>query len=184
MSNRYFIMTVIKSLCLVGVVASLTACASKTYQVTEYRLPHLNDSAEALCHVDQRPVFVGGSASKAGLLLQVSETRWHSARHHRWSTPLSHQLQRSAQRLLLADNCEGKLTIWVDDFYGSNDARAVIAGHWHYQSQDDSVVLEGTFTEKVPLKSDGYPALVNSLDKGWLNVMDIISLSVSQKLAR
>lgn len=183
MSKQYFMMTMLKFFCFAAALL-LAGCASKTYEVTEYRLPHLSTSVEAVCGVNQRPVFVGSSASKPGLVLQLGETRWNSARQHRWSTPLNHQLQRSAQRLLLADNCEGKLTIWVDDFYGSNDSRAVVAGHWEYQNEVKQIVIEGTFTERVPLKSDGYPALVNALDKAWLNVMDIISLGVSQKLAR
>lgn len=160
----------------------LVGCSSGPYDMTQYRLPHLSESTEAVCPVNLRPVVVGDSAAKPGLQLQQDDTRWHSARQHRWSTPLSHQLQRSAQRLLLADQCSGKLTVWVDDFYGSADARAVVAGHWLYKSEDAAVVLRGAFTEKEPLKSDGYPALVNALDRAWLNVMNTISYSVSDKI--
>ncbi|RUO67237.1 PqiC family protein [Idiomarina ramblicola] len=184
MNNKDVIARRIKPLGLAMVVALMAGCSSNTYEVTQYRLPHLSQSAEALCQANRRPVFVGDSAAKPGLQLQQDETRWHSARQHRWSTPLAHQLQRSAQRLLLADNCDGKLTIWVDDFYGSNDSRAVVAGHWEYKSHESQMLLEGAFTERMPLKSDGYPALVNAFDEAWLNVMNTISLGVSQKLAR
>lgn len=184
MNSRYSFPKTLKSLVIGATIALVAGCSSNTYEVTQYRLPHLNQSAEALCQANKRPVFVGDSAAKSGLQLQQDETRWHSARQHRWSTPLAHQLQRSAQRLLLADNCDGKLTVWVDDFYGSNDSRAVVAGHWEYKSLDNQTVLEGTFTESMPLKSDGYPALVNALDEAWLNVMDTISLGVGQKPAR
>lgn len=182
--NNGFIVRVLKLVGLTAIGALITGCSSNSYEVTQYRLPHLSQSAEALCLANKRPVFVGDSAAKPGLQLQQDETRWHSARQHRWSTPLAHQLQRSAQRLLLTDDCAGKLTIWVDDFYGSNDSRAVVAGHWQYQSADAQIVLEGAFTEKVPLRNDGYPALVNALDTAWLNVMDTISLGVSDKVAR
>ncbi|MGM0629930.1 MAG: PqiC family protein [Pseudomonadota bacterium] len=182
--NNGFIVRVLKLVGLTAMGALIAGCSSNSYEVTQYRLPHLSQSADALCLANKRPVFVGDSAAKPGLQLQQDETRWHSARQHRWSTPLAHQLQRSAQRLLLADNCDGKLTVWVDDFYGSNDSKAVVAGHWQYQSADAQIVLEGAFTEKVPLKSDGYPALVNALDTAWLNVMDTISLGVGDKVAR
>jgi len=184
MNNKNVIRRAIKPFGLAILAIVMIGCSSNTYEVTQYRLPHLNHSAEALCQANKRPVFVGDSAAKPGLQLQQDETRWHSARQHRWSTPLAHQLQRSAQRLLLADNCDGKLTIWVDDFYGSDDAKAVVAGHWEYKSQEHQIVLEGAFTEKMPLKSDGYPALVNAFDEAWLNVMNTISLGVSQKVAR
>ncbi|MGM0429402.1 MAG: PqiC family protein [Pseudomonadota bacterium] len=182
--NNGFIVRVLKLVVLTAIGGVIAGCSSNSYEVTQYRLPHLSQSAEALCQANKRPVFVGDSAAKPGLQLQQDETRWHSARQHRWSTPLAHQLQRSAQRLLLADNCDGKLTVWVDDFYGSNDSKAVVAGHWQYQSTDAQIVLEGAFTEKVPLKSDGYSALVNALDTAWLNVMDTISLGVGDKVAR
>lgn len=181
MNSRNLITRIVMSFAAASAVFIVAGCSSGSYEITQYRLPHLSQSAEALCQANKRPVFVGDSAAKPGLQLQQDETRWHSARQHRWSTPLAHQLQRSAQRLLLADNCEGKLTVWVDDFYGSNDSRAVVAGHWEYKSQDNQTTLEGTFTESMPLKSDGYPALVNALDEAWLNVMDTISLGVGQK---
>lgn len=184
MNNQYLIKRIIKSFGMVLAGALMVGCSSNSYEVTQYRLPHLSESAEAVCHVNKRPVYVGESAAKSGLQLQQGETRWHSARQHRWSTPLANQLQRSAQRLLLSDHCDGKLTIWVDDFYGSNNSRAVVAGYWQYQSQDSQTKLKGTFMEKVPLKSDGYPALVNALDTAWLNVMDTISLGVSEQVAR
>ena len=45
--------------------------------------------------------------------------------------------------------------------------------------ENSANTVSGAFTEKVPLKADGYAALVNALDEAWLHSMDTISLSVN-----
>lgn len=156
----------------------LAGCSSQSYDITQYRLPHLSESADAVCPISQRNVSVGEAAAKMGIQIQEDETRWHTAKQHRWSIPLQKQLQRSIQRLMLNDQCSGKLTVTIEDFYGSNDSQAVIAGYWQYDEAGHSNSIRGTFTEKVPLKADGYAALVNALDQAWLHSMDTISLAV------
>ncbi|MTJ01097.1 membrane integrity-associated transporter subunit PqiC [Idiomarina piscisalsi] len=167
---------------LIGSVSSavvfLAGCSSQSYNITQYRLPHLSQSVDAVCPASKRNVVVGEAASKMGIQIQQDETRWHTAKQHRWSTPLSNQLQRSIQHLMLNDDCSGFLTVMIDDFYGSYDSHAVVAGHWQYEMASSENTVRGTFTEKVPLKADGYPALVSALDEAWLHSMDTISLAV------
>lgn len=157
----------------------LAGCSSQSYTITQYRLPHLSQSVDAVCPASQRSVVVGEAASKMGIQIQQDETRWYTAKQHRWSTPLSNQLQRSIQRLMLNDDCAGLLTVTIEDFYGSYNSHAVIAGHWQYEMENSDNIVSGAFTEKVPLKADGYAALVNALDEAWLHSMDTISLSVN-----
>lgn len=157
----------------------LAGCSSQSYDITHYRLPHLSQSVDAICPASQRSVVVGEAASKMGIQIQQDETRWHTAKQHRWSTPLSNQLQRSIQRLMLNDDCTGLLTVTIEDFYGSYNSHAVIAGHWEYEMASSDNSVSGAFTEKVPLKADGYAALVNALDRAWLHSMDTISLAVN-----
>ena len=73
MNSRYSFPKTLKSLVIGATIALVAGCSSNSYEVTQYRLPHLNQSAEALCQANKRPVFVGDSAAKPGLQLQQDD---------------------------------------------------------------------------------------------------------------
>lgn len=146
----------------------LTACASRPTPVQgDYRLPVLNQPSDRYCSASSRRVIVSELMLSDGILLQRSATQIHAARHHRWSGSLAQQLQQSAQRVLSQPHCEGTVVVRVMDFYGDDDGHAVVSGDWQYRQGDK--VMTDTFSYRQPLTDDGYDALVEALNRAWLD---------------
>jgi uncharacterized lipoprotein YmbA len=171
----------IPSVALVFLIA-LNGCASQPEGVKgEYRLPLLNSSPEQVCNAAQRQVVVSDLMLSDGILLQQSATRINAARQHRWSGSLEQQLQQSAQRVLSKPHCNGELVIQVMDFYGDNEGNAVVSGHWQYRYDD--ALIEQTFSQRQPLTSDGYEALVIALNQAWSDTLKQINDVMTQESA-
>lgn len=154
----------------VAALLLLNGCTSDPRPtVGEYRLPLLNNLPEHVCHAAERQVMVSDLMLSQGILVQQSATRIHAARQHRWSGSLEQQLKQSAQRVLSADGCSGKVLIQVMDFYGDDQGHAVVSGHWRFQQGDR--VIARTFSHRQPLATDGYDALVMALNQAWTDTL-------------
>lgn len=58
------------------------------------------------------------------------------------------------------------LTLSFNEFHGRYSGDALIGGHWRISKSSGEQVLQADFHYDVPLASDGYPALVESLSLG------------------
>ncbi len=134
-----------------------------------------NDTVEIQVHL-------AGYLAQGGIVLQLSDSEVHSARSHRWAEPLAQQLQRSLHAAL-GDTIrpEGaQLVVRVSQFHGVRSLtgdRAVIQGTWHYSTKHGEP-RRGTIDWQRGIPTDGYGALVETLDQGWRDA----SMSITEAL--
>ncbi|MDC0661455.1 PqiC family protein [Marinobacter sp. SS21] len=150
----------------------LAACASAPSPPPPgYLLPSAAMSGHGAMAVQVR---LAGYLEQGGLVLQLSKSELHSARQHRWAESLAQQLQRGLHAHLgeQAGTEKGQLLVRLSQFHGVRDAqgdRAVIRGAWQFQAADGPP-RQGTIDWHEPIATDGYAALVESLDLGWRDV--------------
>lgn len=126
------------------------------------------------------PVSTASYLDQGGLVYQTGPHKVVIANDNRWASSLSGQLtddlyatleQRlSGINVVRASSHQHgvyQLRTRVDQFLGHYDGKAHIAGRWTLVGPDGETLAGRAFTRRVPLKTDGYPALVNSLSSGW-----------------
>lgn len=126
------------------------------------------------------PVSTASYLDQGGLVYQTGPHKVVIANDNRWASPLSGQLTDDLyatleQRLsgINVVRASGhrhdvyQLQTHVDQFLGHYDGKAHIAGRWTLIGPNGDTLAARAFTRRVPLKSDGYPALVSSLSSGW-----------------
>jgi uncharacterized lipoprotein YmbA len=112
-----------------------------------------------------------------GLVYQVSNHELAIARQHLWAGDITEQIKVKMVSLL-ANECPREasvnipaqqpltLTLSFNEFHGRYSGDALIGGHWRISKTSGEQVLQVDFHYDVPLTSDGYPALVESLSLG------------------
>jgi uncharacterized lipoprotein YmbA len=120
------------------------------------------------------------------------------ADHNLWAAPLPAQLTNGlyatlSRRLskvsiqkspIATGGAAYHLHTVVDTFQGRYDGNAHIAGHWSLLDAHGKTIAARTFERKIPLATDGYPALVASLSKGWRQTSAAIATAIAQALAQ
>lgn len=166
----------------VALTLILTACSSKP-ETTWYQLPSAHKGGAVSNSVTQRPavfvqhISVPDFLAGNGLVYQSSDVKYVIASNNLWASPLDQQLQQT-----LIANLSGELPSWlvsgspliqqqdtlnvnISDFHGRYDGHAVISGDWLLEHQGQ--IIKRSFILTVPLREDGYDALVRSLAAGW-----------------
>ncbi|MEO3680475.1 PqiC family protein [Rheinheimera fenheensis] len=158
------------------VLLVLTACSSPA-TTHFYQLPVPSDSKTESSRADKslfiEPVKVAPYLNGRGLVLQTSAVELVMARQHLWAEALDQQLQRQLRQHLsqLAPAYAVRLQpgahstrLWLqlDSFHGTADGYALLSGHFLVSGQP----LSQSFSYRVPLADDGYPALVAALGQG------------------
>ncbi|MES1955414.1 PqiC family protein [Salinisphaera hydrothermalis] len=126
------------------------------------------------------PVSTASYLDQGGLVYQTGPHKVVIANDNRWASSLSGQLtddlyatldQRLGGINVVRANSHQhdvyQLQTHVDQFLGHYDGNAHIAGRWTLIGPNGDTLAARAFTRRVPLKSDGYPALVSSLSSGW-----------------
>lgn len=142
------------------------------------------------------PVSTAAYLSKGGIVYQTQPHRVVIARDNRWASPLADQLtddlrqtldkELSGVNIVKANSRQDDaylLDTEVDQFLGRYDGKAHIAGQWSLTSPGGQQIANRKFNETVPLKTDGYPALVDSLAQGWHNVGRKLAETLQRVLA-
>ncbi|MFV0596702.1 PqiC family protein [Shewanella sp.] len=177
----------------------MTGCSSqpapKTYFIA---LQHAAGSATSTgvigpsesCSLSVNQVSMADYLNSNGLVYQTSPQELVVARQHLWAGSLAEQIQFRLNNLLsqsctlptswtLPANSPAKpvqLALTVTEFYGSYIGDAVIGGQWRLLDGMQQVLLEQPFQYRIPLTEEGYPALVNSMDKGLIQLAGDIRL--------
>jgi len=132
------------------------------------------------------PVTVAPFLSESGIVYQTGPHRVVIANNNRWASPLDSQLTDGLYTALsdaLSDvsvRHYGRqtgasamhLATQVDEFMGHYDGHAHITGRWQLIGPDGTTLVGRQFSQRLPLASDGYDALVGSLSRGWRNTAD------------
>lgn len=142
-----------------------------------------------------KPVMTVAYLNQGGIVYQTGPHHVVIANDNRWASPLSDQLTDNLYAVLaqyLPDtnivraqgNKQGQyqLRTRVNQFLGRYDGKAHIAGRWTLMGPKDQTLASHAFIEDVPLKSDGYPALVSSLATGWQHVGHDMALALRNTL--
>ncbi len=179
--------------------ACLAGCASApTFQ--HYQLPALNGAgmaeAESTTLLSLQPVSLARHIDRQGLLYQSSEIAISEARAHRWAEPLDDQLGRAlrlqlsrqlptmkvlpARNLGPLDGVAHQLVVHVERFQGRYDGVAVLSGYWLLRDASGRLLASSDFSRERSLEADGYPALVNSLDAAWSEVVAELATALRQ----
>ncbi|MGI3004052.1 PqiC family protein [Shewanella algae] len=169
---------------LFSLLLVLAGCSSQP-QVTTYFLgkapqatsearvkPPLRQCQWRLAGVEMADFLAGN-----GLVYQVSNHELAIARQHLWAGDISEQI-KVKMASLLAHECPREalvnipaqepltLTLRFNEFHGRYSGDALLGGDWRISNSAGEQVLQADFHYDVPLASDGYPALVESLSLG------------------
>ncbi len=155
----------------------LTACVSVPADTSrQYLLPGATQPPAANVTLPDLQLHLAAYLDQSGIVLQNGPVTVTAARQHRWADPLPAQLRRSLRYHLSEDGvpAQGRLTVDVVQFQGSNDGHALVAGHWQFENHQGGE-QSGQFQIRQPLNQDGYGALVKQLDAAWATVAQSIS---------
>jgi uncharacterized lipoprotein YmbA len=143
-------------------------------------------------------VWIAPYLDAGGIVYQTGPNRIVIADHNRWAAPLSAQLTNGlyatlSRRLskvsiqkspIATGGAAYHLHTVVDTFQGRYDGNAHIAGQWSLLDARGNAIAGRAFERKVPLATDGYPALVASLSKGWRQTSAAIATAIARTLAK
>ncbi|MBY4675317.1 PqiC family protein [Marinobacterium arenosum] len=194
-------MKTLASLCL---LLLLGGCAATATPPTHYYT--LNDADHAgprllaeqtLAVIGIAPVGVADYIDNEGLALLTASHQLHLARQHRWAEPPSQAIGRALQidlgeqlPVFRIDNSrDGTLDGWdyrlrlrVDQFHGTANGEAVLAGNWRLEDPTDNRVLSSQrFRLSQPLTERGYPALVIQLRALLRQLAGQLAAEISQQ---
>lgn len=176
---------------ITAMALALSSCSSQP-QTTYYQLPASsvegNVSGQSAQTLYVEPVQVASYLNGRGLVLQVSEVELVMARQHLWAEALDHQLQRqlrSRLQLLLPKYTAVmqsapdtvKVTVQLDRFHGQQDGYAIASGRFVVSSTNTTE----SFSIRVPLADDGYPALVGALAQTVQQLSEQIARQLSRE---
>ena len=143
------------------------------------------------------PVTVAPFLGESGIVYQTEPHRVVIASNNRWASPLDSQLGASLYSELSnalsevsvrrygrrTDAGAMHLAVQVDEFMGHYDGHAHITGRWQLIGADGTTVVAGRqFSQRVPLASDGYDSLVESLSRGWRNTADDMASTLASAI--
>lgn len=168
----------------------ISGCVTEPVKISHYNLPGFDEieSEEQPRQDESIPVLLtlqtASYLSTPGIVYQTSELEVESAYGHRWAEALPAQLKRILEtafdradrnfRVVDREPVDAEkgyqLNVEVDRFQGRYDGKAVIAGSWSVKSFSGNYIGFQRFNIETPLQRDGYPALVESLNKGWQQV--------------
>lgn len=172
----------------------LAGCSSVTDTTqTLYLLPHAEAQAPAPRALANRPLLVvrpvelAGYLNDNGIVYRVTDTQVVQAKHHQWAQNLSEQItQRVITDLrqkqshywpvpvhnLLDQRHENKLQLSLNQFNGTYQGNAELAGEWMLIDANGKVIRRSAVNISLPLQNDGYDALVSALSVGLNQLTD------------
>ncbi len=145
-----------------------------------------------VAQVELAPYLTGG-----GIVYQTGPNRIVSARNNRWAAPLAGQLTdglyTSLSRLLpdaVVHRPGGRsaqpayrLVTRIDRFQGHYEGTAQVEGTWALLAPDGALIAQRRFERSLPLQTDGYPALVRALSRGWREIRQAVAATVVAAIA-
>lgn len=172
-----------KKLLMISIVWLLVGCSSTMPERTYYQL----SSDFAVDNLQPQKVVnrlfvdaisVASYLDKTGIVYQTDALEYNTANNNLWLTTLSNQLQQRVVTDLSVllpnyfvtsepvNNPKVKIKLFIDAFHGSYTGEAVIKGRWVISYANDAMVTKN-IDVRLRLSEDGYPALVQTLSKGW-----------------
>jgi uncharacterized lipoprotein YmbA len=162
-----------------------------------------NDASDNSQHEQQgtkqiiivEPITLATYLNQRGIVLLTDKHEIKVAHYHRWAEPLDENIHRY-MLTVLSDNSSGfafqdasmstkqnahlELHITIDQFKGTSDGRALVAGDWQLNdTKDNTRVVTDSFSYEEPLADSGYTELVNQLalilNKASRRILDTIN---------
>ena len=183
-------------------------CSSSPKIDTRHYLlnPDIHNTASDISEHDQQgtkqiiivePITLAAYLNQRGIVLLTDKHEINVAHYHRWAEPLDENIHRYMLAVLSANsskfafqgasrssqqNVHLKLNIAFDQFKGTSDGHALVAGSWQLIDMSDNTrVLANSFSYEERLTESGYTELVNQLavilDKASLQILDKINSS-------
>ncbi|NRD73415.1 membrane integrity-associated transporter subunit PqiC [Shewanella sp. VB17] len=175
------------------VIVFMIGCSSGSHESQRYLLlAPLTKSivSQDAPHIIVAPVKLAKYLEQSGLVYRTSPMQVELAKYNLWAQDISAQL---TQRLILglrakqADywpvqlssivdlNSQPLLEVQLQKFNGSYEGNAEVAGEWIMVDKQREISMIHSFNLSVPLKEEGYPALVDALSKGVEQLTDEIA---------
>jgi len=172
------------SLWLVSII--LSGCATPVDESYEYLLmdnaaSHIEPEETLRTSVQLMPIIVANYLAGNEIVLVTNEGEVHRSQINLWAEPLSPQLTRLTQQRLektlpnltwfvrqrLPSHAIAQLDVEVDRFFADLNGVVHITGRWLLISPEGDVMLSKAFDVEDTLKSDGYPAMAQTLADNW-----------------
>ncbi|MFT2112701.1 membrane integrity-associated transporter subunit PqiC [Marinomonas sp. 2405UD68-3] len=164
----------------------LSGCATPVDESYEYLLmdntaSHVEPEETLRTSMQLMPIVVANYLAGNEIVLVTNEGEVHRSQINLWAEPLSPQLTRLTQQRLektlpnvtwfvrqrLPSYAIAQLDIEVDRFFADLDGVVHITGRWLLISSEGDVMLSKAFDVRDTLKSDGYPAMTQTLADNW-----------------
>ncbi|MCL6262495.1 ABC-type transport auxiliary lipoprotein family protein [Craterilacuibacter sp. RT1T] len=169
---------------LLSLLLMLGACASAP-KVSYYLLQNPATEATTALHAPlalevKLPDYLSGPS----IVYRESPVQVNLAQYHQWAEApdkiLARQLGSQLAALLppAAGSPAGKVEIVFDQFNGSYQGYAQLAGRYSYLDEKGKVRLSRPFDIQSPQRGDGYPALVEALSRGTTQLASEIAQQI------
>jgi len=166
----------------IALLLVLAGCAGQTVQTNYYLMRQspipetrqLKPSAE----YSLANVTIATYIDQAGIVMETPSGEFRAAHYSLWAEPLRQSVQSFLARAISSDYGEDVLPksiaeaptsihIRVDQLHGTNTGKALLVAVWWLRN-DDELVSSHQFSRTLPLRADGYAALVEA-EKALLN---------------
>lgn len=181
-----------------SLLALLSGCGGGAVDMHYYNLPSATQpplqkqtTAQSRTPLSVAPVSLSSYLSGSGIVYQTSPVEYSEAQLNLWADDLSEQLtsqlrssldQRLGYAQVLptgADNRNAqRVVIKLSQFQGRYDGKAVIQGRYQLYDAAQHTLLDKPIDVSVPLKEDGYEALVSALGDAWQQAAQQIAVSL------
>lgn len=170
---------------LIIAIMALGGCSNANQSSQLYLLPDSETRTESAPQgvpaLVVRPVEFATYLDNQSLVYRTSETEIVQTQQNLWAQSLStqvtlrvieqlrakqHQYWPVMMNPALSQSQQPKLQIQIDRFNGVYTGNAEITGEWMLIDTQGHIQKSDSFALLVPLKNDGYPALVDALANG------------------
>ncbi|MGJ8522782.1 hypothetical protein R84981_001473 [Carnimonas sp. R-84981] len=181
-----------------SLLALLSGCGGGAVDMHYYNLPSANQpplqkqtATQSRTPLSVAPITLSSYLSGSGIVYQTSPVEYSEAQLNLWADDLSEQLTSQLrdsldQRLGYAEvlptgadtsNAQ-RVAIKLSQFQGRYDGKAVIKGRYQLYDASQHTLLDKPIDVSVPLKKDGYEALVSALGDAWQQVAQQIAVTL------
>lgn len=164
---------------VIAFFVTTVGCTSTSPTYTQYLLRHDISSepvksSEGIVSIGR--LEVATYIDSLGLVLETANGEINVARYHQWAEPLRESLRQymasgiSMQAEVPVRFQKGvggtnskRIDIYIDQLHGDATGHAKLAAYWTVTDiEKDKVIVDEQFSDREPLLTDGYSALVSA----------------------
>jgi uncharacterized lipoprotein YmbA len=117
-------------------------------------------------------IIIAPYIEQSGIVLETDQGEFRPALHNRWAEPMQQGLQQFVrvevsdavgEDIFPVEHSEGELVfeVRIDQLHGTLEGDALLVAYWWIR-HDGKILSSHQFSERQPLKADGYAALTRA----------------------